>query len=60
LPPVEALLPKGDFHNDIEFFVYLVVFLSLAELIKIGFEQQHVEVLNRRRWVNLTPKFPMD
>jgi len=59
LPSVEGFLAKGDFYNDIELLVYLGVSLSLAELIKKVFEQQHVEVLNRRRWVNLTPKFPM-
>jgi hypothetical protein len=38
---------------------YFVVSLSLAELLKIDFEQQHVEILNNKKWANLTPKFPM-
>jgi hypothetical protein len=38
---------------------YLVVSLRLAELLKIDFEQQHVEISNRKRWANLTPKFPL-
>jgi len=38
---------------------YFVLPLSLAQLLKIDFEQQHVEIFNKNRWANLTPKFPM-